>query len=82
MSGWNPRRLEEAMVLRELSNQELSERLGVSWRTVARWKNDFNKEKYHPTIEQIWKTSQILDFPYKYFITEDNFEVKSEGIFY
>lgn len=82
LDSWNPQRLHEAMVICELSNQELGDKLGVTWQTVARWKNDFNKGKFQPTREQVWKISQITGFPYKHFVTEDTYEVKSQGIFY
>ena len=80
--SWNPQRLNEAMVLCELSNVDLGEELGVGWQTVARWRNGFNKGKYEPTPEQIWAISIITGFPYKHFVTEDKFRVTSEGIFY
>lgn len=80
--SWNPQRLTEAMVLRELSNADLGEELGVAWQTVARWRNEFSKGKYEPTLEQIWAISIVTGFPYKHFVTEDNFAITSEGIFY
>lgn len=79
---WNPQRLTEAMVMCELSNVDLREKLGVSWQAVARWRNGFNKGKYEPTPEQIWAISIITEFPYKHFVTEDKFGITSEGIFY
>lgn len=80
--SWNPQRLTEAMVLRGLSNTNLGKEIGVSWQTVARWRNDFNKGRHEPSPEQIWAISIVTGFSYKHFVTEDKFEVKSQGIFY
>ena len=86
MNSWNPKRLNEVMVLCKLSNADLGKKVGVNWQTIARWRNDYNKGKFEgkfePTSEQIWRISAITKFPYKHFVTEDNFDFKSNGIFY
>lgn len=82
MNSWNPKRLHEVMVLCKLSNADLGKKVGVNWQTIARWRNDYNKGKFEPTSEQIWRISVITKFPYKHFVTEDKFRMTSEGIFY
>lgn len=79
--SWNPQRLTEAMVLREISNADLGEKLGVGWQTVARWRNGFNKGKHEPTLDQIWAISVITEFPYKHFITKDKYKIDSAFYF-
>lgn len=79
---WNPKRLKEAMVIRELSNMQLGERLGVSWQTIAKWKSNHELTKYKPTPEQLWEICKITQFPLKHFITEDKVEYENSRIFY
>lgn len=80
--SWNPQRLSEAMILCGLSNTDLGKEIGVNWQTIARWRNDFNKGRIEPTLEQVYKISIVTGFSYKHFVTEDKFEMTSEGIFY
>lgn len=74
----NPQRLKLARERRGLSATKLSEKLGVTSRTLSNYENGHTELTMQDSI--IEKLSKVLNYPIPFFFSDDLIEVKPENV--
>lgn len=76
MKLFNGNRLKSARQYRELTVEELAQKINVSKQTISQYET--GKIENVP-FDKILSISNVLNFPYKYFAQENRFEASNRS---
>ncbi len=75
---FNPKRLNQALMYRNVTVSELAERVGEQRQTISMYRNG---KMDHIDMEKVSKISNVLKFPLQFFFEVDNI-VEDGAVFF